>query len=70
MMVIYVPVKYEFNWTNRSRVRVWKPKCGGTDKKTKNGQTKVRNYTHFERNLAIMVIHLPVKFEFDWTDRF
>ena len=28
MMVIYVPVKYEFDWTNRFRVRVWKRKCG------------------------------------------
>ena len=24
----------------------------------------------FERNLAMMVIYLPVKFEFDWTQRF
>ena len=31
MMVIYVPVKYEFDWTNRFRVRVWKRKCGQTD---------------------------------------
>ena len=31
MMVIYVPVKFEFNWTNRFRVKVRKPKCGRTD---------------------------------------
>ena len=37
MMVIYVPVKYELDWTNRSRVRVWKQKCGQTDGET-NGQ--------------------------------
>ena len=31
-----------------------------------------RNYTNFERNLAMimMVIYLPVKFEFDWTQHF
>ena len=37
MMVIYVPVKFEFDWTNRFRVRVWKRKCGRTDRWT-NGQ--------------------------------
>ena len=41
-----------------------------TDRQTKNGQTKRRNYTNFERNLAMMVIYLPVKFEFDWTKLF
>ena len=28
MMVIYVPVKFEFDWTNRFQVRVQKRKCG------------------------------------------
>ena len=74
MMVIYVPVKFEFDWTNRFRVRVRKQKCGQTDgwtdKRTKNGQTNGRNYTNFESNLAMIVIYLPVKFEFDWTNRF
>ena len=28
----------------------------------KNEQTNERNYTNLERNLAIMVIYLPVKF--------
>ena len=37
MMVIYVPVKYEFDWTNCFRVRVQKRKCGRTDGWT-NGQ--------------------------------
>ena len=37
MMVIYVPVKFEFDWTNRFRVRVRKRKCGRTDGWT-NGQ--------------------------------
>ena len=69
MMVIYVPVKFEFDWTNRFRVRVWKRKCGRTDgwtdKRTKNGQTNRQNYTNFERNLAMMVTYVAVKFEFD-----
>ena len=74
MMVIYVPVIFEFDWTNRFRVKVRKRKCGQTDgwtdKWTKNGQTNERNYTNFKRNLAMMVIYVPVKNEFDWTNRF
>ena len=74
IMVIYVPVKFQFDWTNRFRVRVRKQKCGQTDgwidKRTKNGQTNRRNYTNFERYLAMMVIYLYVKFEYDWTNRF
>ena len=30
---------------------------------------KGRNYTNFESTLAMMVMYLPVKFEFDWTKR-
>ena len=64
VMVIYVPVKFEIDWTNRFRVRVRKRKCGRTDgwtdKRTNNGQTNRRNYTNFERSLAIMVIYVPV----------
>ena len=74
MMVIYLPVKFEFDWSNRFKVRVRKRKCGQTDgwtdKRTKNGQTNTRNFTNFKRNLAMMVIYLPVKFEFDWSNRF
>ena len=66
MMLIYLPVKFEFDWTNHFRVRVWKQKF----RRTKNGQTNRWNYINFERNLAVMVIYLPVKFEFDWTNRF
>ena len=40
------------------------------DKRTKNGQTNGLNYTNFERNLAMMVIYVPVKFEFDCTNCF
>ena len=36
------------------------------DKKQANRQ----NYTKFERNLAMVVMYLPIKFEFDWTNRF
>ena len=35
-----------------------------------NGQMNKQNYTNFKSNLAIMVMYLPVKFEFDWTKRF
>ena len=38
MLVIYLLVKFEFDWTKRFCVRVWKQKCW-TDKRTKNGQT-------------------------------
>ena len=69
MMVIYLPVKFEFDWSNRFQVRVRKRKCGQTDGWT-NGQTNRRNFTNFKRNLAMMVIYLPVKFEFDWSNRF
>ena len=35
-----------------------------------NVPTKKNTPPHnFERNLAMMVIYLPVKFEFDWTNR-
>ena len=78
MTVMHLPVKLEFDWTKRFRVRVQKRKCGQTDgwteKWTKNGQENGqknrRNFPNFERNLAMMVIYLPVKFEFDWTNRF
>ena len=43
MMVMYVPVKFEFDWINCFRVRVRKQKCGRTDrwteKRTKKEQT-------------------------------
>ena len=55
-MVIYVPVKFEFNWTNRFRVRVWKRKCGRTD-----GLTNERTELHqFQKELSYDG-HLSVK---------
>ena len=51
MMVIYVPVKYEFDWTNCFRVRVRKQNCGQTDgwtdkqdKKWTNKQTELHQF--------------------------
>ena len=74
IMVIYLPVKFEFDWTNCFLVRVLKQKCGRTDgwtdKRTKNGQMNRQNYTNFKRNLAMMLIYVPDKFEFDWTNHF
>ena len=43
MMVNYLPVKFEFDWTNRFLVRVWKRKCGRTDKRT-NEQTELHEF--------------------------
>ena len=37
----------------------------GTIDAQTNGQTNGRNYTNFERNLAMMVIYLLAKVEFD-----
>ena len=59
MMVMYVPVKFELDWSNRFRVRVRKQKCGRTDgwtekrtktKKRTEKRTNRRNFTNFERN--------------------
>ena len=38
MMVIYLPMKFEFDWSNRFKVRVRKRKCG----QTMDGQTNGR----------------------------
>ena len=47
MMVIYLPVKFEFDWANRFRVRVWKQKMW-TDrqmnKKRTNKQTELHQF--------------------------
>ena len=55
MMVTYLPDKFEFDWTS-----IFELESGNVD-----GQTNGRNYTNFKRNLAMMVIYLPVKFEFN-----
>ena len=69
MMVIYLTVKFKFDWTNHFRVRVRKLKFL-MDKQTKNGLTNKQNYTNFERYLAVVMIYLAVKFEFNWTNHF
>ena len=70
MMVILLLVKFEFDCRKRFRVRVQKQKCWRTDKRTETGHMNRRDYTNFKSNLAMMVIYLPVEFEFDWTKRF
>ena len=64
MMVIYLPAKFEFDWTKRFRVKSPETEML-TDKRTKNSQTNGWNDTNFERNLAMMVVYVSVKFEFD-----
>ena len=44
------------------------PKNEQMDRKTR--QMNRRIYTNFERNLAMMVMYVPVKFELDWSNRF
>ena len=76
MMVMHLPVKFEFNWTKHFPVResrndnVDRRMDRKMNKKQTNGQTNRQNYTTFERNLAMMVIYIPVKYEFDWTNCF
>ena len=45
MMVIYLPVKFKFNWTKRSRVRVRKQKCGWTDGRGTHQSNRQTGYT-------------------------
>ena len=61
MIVIYLPVKFEFDWKSISELESGN---GNVD-----GQRR-GNCTNCESNLALMVIYLPVEFEFDWTKHF
>ena len=45
MMVIYLPVKFEFDWTNRFRVRVRKQKCGQKDRRQTHQSNMRVGYT-------------------------
>ena len=63
MMVIYL--KFEFDWTNLFDLESGNGNFDGQTYGQKKGQMEGRNYTNFERNLAVMVIYVPVKFEFD-----
>ena len=47
MMVIYLPVKFEFNWTKRFQLK--------SGNENVDRQTNGQNYTNFERNLACQV---------------
>ena len=49
MMVIHLPVKFEFDWTNCFRVRVRKRKCGRTDGRTKNRQMNKTELHQFRK---------------------
>ena len=45
MMVIYLPVKFEFNWTKPFRVRSGNENIDGqTDKKQTNEQTELHQF--------------------------
>ena len=50
MMVIYLTVKFEFDWSNRYRVRVRKRKCGQTDGWTdKRTEKRTNERTEFHQ---------------------
>ena len=71
MMVIYVPVKFEFDiGQSVFELESGNENVDGQMDGQTNGQMNTRNYTNFKRNLAMMVIYLPLKIEFDWTNRF
>ena len=40
------------------------------DKQTKKQTNEQTELHQFQKKLAMMVIYLPVKFEFDWTNHF
>ena len=64
MMVIHRPVKFEYDWTKRFELESGNGNVDGQTN-TKNGHTKGQKYTNFESSLAMMVIYLPVNFEFE-----
>ena len=70
MMVIYVPVKFEFDWTKRFPVRVQNRNVDGQTNGEKTDKRTDAITPIFESNLGMMVFYLPVKFEFDWTTCF
>ena len=47
MMVIYLPVKFEFDWTKRFRVRVRKRKCERTDGRRTHQSNRRVGFTEF-----------------------
>ena len=49
IMVMYVPVKFEFDWRNCFRVRLWKRKCGQRDEQTDKKRTNKQMELHQSR---------------------
>ena len=47
---MYVPVKFEFDWTNHFRFRVRKRKCGRTDGWTEKRTKKMNKQTEKQTN--------------------
>ena len=45
MMVVYLPVNFEFDWSNHFRVRVRKQKCGRTDGRRTHQSNRRVGYT-------------------------
>ena len=70
MMVIYLPLNFRSSNLIGHSVFELESGNGNVGHTDKNGQMNGRNYINFKRNLAIRVIYLPVKFEFDWTKHF
>ena len=68
MMVIYVPVKYEIDWTNHSETKMWTDRR--MDKRT-NRQTNERTELHqFRKEPSYDGIYVPVKYEANRTNCF
>ena len=75
MRVMHLPVKFEFDRTQHFELESGNRNVDGqtngqkTDRITGNRnfdrQMNGQNYTNFERILAVMVIYVPFKFEFD-----
>ena len=61
-MRIYLPVKFELDWTKHFPAKIPEMKM------LTHRQT--HGYTTFESNLTMMVIYVGIKFEFDWTKHF
>ena len=46
------------------------PRNKKLNRETAKKRTNKQNQTNFERNLGMMVIYLPIKFDFNRTNRF
>ena len=52
--------------------KVWNLKSRNKklNRETVKKQTNKQSQNNFERNLGMMVMYLPIKFDFDWTNHF